>query len=373
VELTTGGPERKLTLANGAVIANISYRVRRGSGEQLTAVRVQIDGRPSFVKGLIPKDDGQEVLLSVPVPPHQCSVGIIAENRFASSEATTIRVIPTLSQASEKDTQKHRLMILSIGVNIHLNDGKEMDRLWSKNDAEDMVTALQKQAPKFYRDVQYRLLTDKDATASNILDGFDWLRKESTPDDVVIILLMGHGGNDERNRFFFVPYDFDPERPARTSVGFEEIQRCLSNLPGRVLLFVGSCHSGNVGGRLTGEAVPMMDTTQLTNALASDENGVVVFTASTGRQTAWSTSELRNSLFFEAVLEGLGGKADLLGKGTISVSSLDTYVSARVPELFNKYIGGTKDAKEEDATAQTPTVAKPQTIPDFTIALRTSK
>jgi uncharacterized caspase-like protein len=136
-----------------------------------------------------------------------------------------------------------------------------------------------------------------------------------------------------------------------------------------VILFVGSCHSGDVLGGRTSERLPIMDTTQLMNALASEENGVVVFTASTGRQLAWSSGKLRNSLFFQAVLEGLNGKADLLGKGTISVASLETYISSRVPELFQTYIASGEAAKKFGATTQTPTVAKPQTVPDFQIAM----
>jgi len=99
----------------------------------------------------------------------------------------------------------------------------------------------------------------------------------------------------------------------------------------------------------------------------------VVFTASTGRQVSWSAGQLRNSIFFQAILEGLNGKADLLGKGTITVASLETYISSRVPELFQTYISTGKSAKEVGATTQTPTVAKPQTVPDFVIARNGAK
>ena len=55
-------------------------------------------------------------------------------------------------------------------------------------------------------------------------------------------------------------------------------------------------------------------------------------------------------------VEGLDGKADLLKNGKITVSSLETWVAERVKELSE----GT----------QTPTVAKPQTVPDFPIGLK---
>jgi hypothetical protein len=46
----------------------------------------------------------------------------------------------------------------------------------------------------------------------------------------------------------------------------------------------------------------------------------------------------------------------LLGKGRITVASVETFVADRVSRLTEG--------------KQTPTVAKPQTIPDFVIALR---
>jgi len=67
---------------------------------------------------------------------------------------------------------------------------------------------------------------------------------------------------------------------------------------------------------------------------------------------------MNNGAFTKAVVEGLGGGADYdkSGRGRITLNMLDLYISERVKEL-------TKGQ-------QTPTTAKPQTIPDFPIALK---
>jgi|SRR5580658_2626413 uncharacterized caspase-like protein len=112
---------------------------------------------------------------------------------------------------------------------------------------------------------------------------------------------------------------------------------------------VDSCHSGNVlGGR--------SDQNGLVNELSSLESGIVVFAASTGNQVAIERTELRNGVFTQALLEGLGGAADYDHKGTIAVTMLDLYLSLRVKELT----GG----------QQTPTTAKPQAIADFPVVMR---
>lgn len=66
--------------------------------------------------------------------------------------------------------------------------------------------------------------------------------------------------------------------------------------------------------------------------------------------------EWQSGAFTKAIVEGLDDNADLLKNGTITISSLETWMAERVKELSE----GT----------QTPTVAKPQTVPDFPIGLK---
>ncbi|HYX41042.1 MAG TPA: hypothetical protein VE821_05060 [Pyrinomonadaceae bacterium] len=56
------------------------------------------------------------------------------------------------------------------------------------------------------------------------------------------------------------------------------------------------------------------------------------------------------------MVEGLLGRADYVGRGRITINMLDLYISERVKELT--------------AGNQTPTTAKPQTVPDFPVALK---
>ena len=62
-----------------------------------------------------------------------------------------------------------------------------------------------------------------------------------------------------------------------------------------------------------------------------------------------------NGAFTKALVEGLSGKADYQANGVITVNELDLYLAERVKELTGGW--------------QTPTTAKPQTVPDFPITL----
>jgi len=61
------------------------------------------------------------------------------------------------------------------------------------------------------------------------------------------------------------------------------------------------------------------------------------------------------SAFTRAVVEGLSGRADLKKSGRVTVDMLEFYVSDRVKELTQG--------------KQTPTTAKPSTMPDFPLAI----
>ena len=80
-----------------------------------------------------------------------------------------------------------------------------------------------------------------------------------------------------------------------------------------------------------------------------------VFTSSTGRQFSLENPSWNNGAFTKALVEGIQGKADLFNRHSISIKTLDVYITQRVKELT----GG----------RQAPTTVIPESIPDFPIAV----
>ncbi|KOR28944.1 hypothetical protein TI05_15935, partial [Achromatium sp. WMS3] len=117
-------------------------------------------------------------------------------------------------------------------------------------------------------------------------------------------------------------------------------------------LFLDTCHAGNVMGSRR-SLVP--DVNQVVNDLIRAENGIVVFTASTGRQYAMEHKSWGNGAFTKALVEGLKGKADYNRNWHITINELELYIAERVKELTKGF--------------QTPTTAKPKTVADYPIAL----
>jgi uncharacterized caspase-like protein len=223
---------------------------------------------------------------------------------------------------------------------------------FAAKDARDLGAALKTQEGGLYRGVEIRLLVDEGATKDNILDGLDWLEREVTARDVGVLFLAGHGVNDSRSRYFFLPSEAEAGHLRRTGLLFTDIRVTLSSLVGKALFFVDTCHAGNViGGKTRGG----VDIDAVAAELASAENGTVVFASSTGRQLSLERSEWGNGAFTEALLEGLAGRADYTGDDKITINELDLWLAERVKELTDGQ--------------QSPTTAKPVTVPDFPVAV----
>lgn len=328
----------------------VRFGIRNPSGEPLTGIKVLIDGRPiSTERGIkiTGKDEKIEEVL-VTIPERDSEVSIIAENRFSASDPSTIRV-RWKGEKKDEFIFKPKLYILAVGVSKYQDKSLRLN--FASKDALDFVEAMKRQKDKLYRDVMARVILDEKATKDEILDGLEWLQRETTSKDVAMVFLAGHGINDQAGIYYFLPVNVDVEKLKRTGAAFSDIKNTVVSLAGKVVMFVDTCHSGNVMGARRGAA----DITAVVNELASAENGVVVFASSTGRQYSLEDPQWGNGAFTKALIEGVGGKADYTGKGKITINMLDLYLAERVKEL-------TKGR-------QTPTTTKPNTVPDFPIVV----
>ena len=124
-----------------------------------------------------------------------------------------------------------------------------------------------------------------------------------------MVFLAGHGFRGDRQEYYFLPHDGNPEEPEVTAVRDFEIRDFLSKVAGKTLLFLDTCHSGGLRpGRGPTDALP--DVTKFANELADADAGVIVFASSTGRERALELDAFQHGAFTQALLEGIGGAAD---------------------------------------------------------------
>lgn len=346
----------------------LKVSLRSSSDAPVKTIKVLFNGRP------VKTEEGEwaageEVTreLTVPLEPGDVSVSVIALNKYGASEPSTIRVrygsensSPVVAKADLPAEEENRtvarsiemspnldrpkdisqlimpkLYILAVGVGKYPNE--EMKLLFPAKDAQDFVKTMEQQKGKLYRDVVSRVIVDEQATRENIVEGLEWIRKETGPKDVAMIFLAGHGLTDNRNQvYYYMPVDANPEKLMGTAISAKLLQETVASIPGKVILFLDTCYAANVlGGKLSrGLAVGATnDVIGVANELSSAENGAVVFASSYKTQKSFESPDWGNGAFTKVLIEGLSGKADLMKTGKVTVKSLELYITEEVKKL----------------------------------------
>ena len=295
-----------------------------------------------------------EIDVMVPLTQADNRISLIASNRHAQSEPEIISVkwekkaVGTVAEMN--NIYKPDLYLLSIGVSKYQQSGSSLD--YAHRDAEGIASVLNRQSGKLYGKIHKRVLTDHQATQDNILGALDWILKESTQKDLSVIFVAGHGLKDDRGNYYFLPHDGDPSRLRQTAVRWVEFQDVLSSLPSKVIFLVDTCHSGSVTGKRRG----VQDITDALRELINSESGVVVMTASTGKESSQESSEWGHGAFTKALIEGLEGEADFDRDNTIDIKEIDLYITKRVKALTSG--------------SQHPTTEIPKTMPNFPLVYK---
>jgi len=285
----------------------------------------------------------------VTLPERDVVLSVAADNKNGPSAPATVR-LKWAGKAAAPAAPASKLYVLAIGVGEYAD--KSLALQYPAKDAQDFAAAMALQKGRLYGDATIRVLTDGAATKDAILEGLDWIERQTTQHDVAMIFLAGHGVNDKNGDYYFLPSAVDLEKLRATGLPFMEVQKSIRNIAGKTLFFVDTCHSGSVMGDVKRRGTT--DLNGVINELASSGNGAVVFAASTGRQYSLEKPEWQNGAFTKALVEGVLGKADNRHTGRVTFKMLDLYISERVKELTHG--------------EQTPTTGVPGTVEDFPVA-----
>jgi len=175
-----------------------------------------------------------------------------------------------------------------------------------------------------------------------------------TERDIGMVLIAGHGATDDGQNYWFLPSDASRDNLDSNGVSQDDLLRELRQVAGKTVLFLDTCHANQAmaaGNSRRG----LTDIDGVINEFSKAENGLVVFSSSRGRETSQESAAWGHGAFTKALIEGLGGKADLQHNGAITVSELDVYVAERVKELTSG--------------DQHPVMTRPTTMHDFAFAM----
>ncbi|MFM8552959.1 MAG: caspase family protein, partial [Nitrospiraceae bacterium] len=263
--------------------------------------------------------------------PGENLVEVVASNGYAEQrDALRLTVAPPKGQSVE--WRKPDLWMLAVGVNGYQDD-KIPPLPYAGQDAEALVQAFMKQRGKVFRDVHAFVLSEMGAaqpTGENIRAGLSRL-EQAKPGDLVLVFLAGHGMEDERGEFLFLPKDASLTAGGAGvsgAVSWREWQALL-DLPAKKLFFADTCYWESIGEhRARG-----VDNEQLAKDL--QEFNAVSYTSCRGTERAVEQEAWSNGALVKALVHGLRGKADLSRDRIVTLNELDTYITDAVPLLTN--------------------------------------
>jgi WD40 repeat protein len=309
----------------------VAYTIEDRPGTVIKRIRLMLDGTVVDEKKnrTLPADGWMADEFKVSLQGEQSLITLLAENEHGSSDPSSVRIRRNPTTEGHKPT----LYVLAVGV-AKFKNHSHLKLNFSDADANAFVERVRRQEHGLYNQVLVRSLLNEEATQRAILDGLLWLERNMTARDVAAVFISTHGENDAYGELHLLPHEVDLQDEISlrsTAVRYGVLKDTLKRLAdkGKTLLFLDACHSGNV---LPGAKAGALDVDKVAADLASAENGVVVFSSSTGKQFSMEYPELGHGAFTAALLEAFDGKSDR-PPPYLYVSDLDIWLSARVKEL----------------------------------------
>lgn len=338
-------PERDAGI-NGDTVT-LDLEVTTAGDAPLIDLRARVNGRAVVPDPVVA--DNQVTLALPALEDSELYLTLLGANRHGFGEPAEVRLRRD-SQGPQPFELRPKLYVLSVGVSAY--EDPELNLNYAAKDAEDVAALFATQAGPMYREVEVQLITDADATFRGVRNGLGWLRREMTDLDTAVIFVAGHGLNDNNGDLYFLTHEADPDALFETAVEATQFTDTIQRLPGRVIYFMDTCHSGNL--EFVRRGARVLDLNGHLQDLRA-ATGAVVFSSATGSQYALESPDWGNGAFTLALLDGLRGAADFDGDGAVSINEIALYTTDMVKRLTGNQ--------------QTPTLLKPGAIQDFPLAL----
>jgi WD40 repeat protein len=252
-----------------------------------------------------------------------------------SPESEPKRLVVRLERPPVQGT----LHVLAIGVS-KVRDPKITPLRFAHRDADEVAELCRNRGGKLFRKVVVNALTEGQATRANILRELAAMAKVAETNDTVLLFFAGHGTlDDETQRFFLIPSDYDEtgkvrsECLARSAIsGKELVEKIVGMKALNRLVVLDTCNSGAVQKDLRQVAAQSDAMTRNT--------GVFMLVAALEGKEAAEAESLDHGVLTYTLLAAVGGvKSGKLAKSPLAkplATALDlvNYVSERIVEVL---------------------------------------
>ena len=248
-----------------------------------------------------------------------------------------------------------------VGVSEYANPGIPSLK-YADKDAEAFANFLRRPEGGGYDNEHLRVLTNKDATLSNIRDALVNFLSNAIDMDLVVIYFAGHGAPEPARpqNLYLLTNDSDPNVLGTTAFPMWQIQDYLARYINakRIVVLTDACHSGGISVNYATRGMAATEQNlinQYLSDLSKSKEGTLVFTASAAGEVSQEFPEFAHGVFTYYMLEGMQGKADYNNDYTVTINELMQYTEEQV--------------KRKTKGAQNPTRSQTNYDKDLTISL----
>jgi hypothetical protein len=327
-------PEISVELTDRTQDAAILSFVAQAFGKHgsIARIAVTVNGRQlasTSAKGIEPisvdrtNSHSPKWTTTIPFPPGENAVTIraIAHDSFEqTSEPATLVVERPVKVAPISG----RLFILTVGVSDYRKP--EYGLRFCDADAESLADILTRQKGLAFGDVQRMVITNKQATVTNVEEGLAWIQRSCTSADVAVVLFSGHGIRGNRG-LYYMTHEADANGIQYTCLNWETVGTAMLNTQAKQILFLSDvCHAGAFA---QSKLLPQQE---IVDQLL-ESAGIMVYASSQGDEKSYEEPGWGHGAFSKAILEALAGKADADSDGKITIAELQAYATPRVVEL----------------------------------------
>ncbi|MGH9861861.1 MAG: caspase family protein [Candidatus Acidiferrales bacterium] len=235
---------------------------------------------------------------------------------------------------------------------------------YAHRDAQALAEFIQTPTGGGYQKDNILLLTDEQATNASLTRALRSFLQKPDVDDLVLLYFASHGLPDPNRpeNVYFLAHDTDASDIAGTALPMRDLEFALKHtlLAQRVVILTDACHSGAVG--MTGSRRATVDAADQINrafqqAIVNSLPGIAIFSSALARETSQEGPQWGggHGVFTWFLLEGMQGKADSNGDGTVTLDELFGFVRENV--------------KKETGDAQHPQVLSGNYDPTLPVAI----
>jgi WD40 repeat protein len=289
------------------------------------SIKGKVDAMPTASKS---KGDTFEDCKEIDPIPGENEVSVTAFNRTNTVQS----YMKTASFNSKLKQEDPHLTILAVGIDQYTDTNVNLK--YAVKDAKDLEEKLKTQSATLYKpeNIHYVLLTDREATKTNIVTKVNELSNTIKPQDSFILFVAGHGVLLQ-NQYYMLTHDYDGMVNDNSMISSNEIVEMSKKIKSLNQLFIfDTCHAGGMDTIVSGLYDARM-------SVLAKKMGLHIYASASDKQAAMDGYK-GNGLFTYTLLDGLNNnkEADRNKDGKVTVVGLGDYSKKKTTNI-SKEIG----------------------------------